>query len=379
VTAGSAALERCVGEPQSFLAEHFGQRSLLRRQPDDAFADLFGPAQADHFLTSAGLRTPAVRVVRDGSAVPSSAWTTSARIAGVAMPGVVDPRRLLAEFDAGATVVLQGLHRFWPELRRFVRQLEEALGHPCQVNAYITPPGAQGLALHEDGHDVFVLQCFGTKRWEIHAGDDEPWDLLLEPGDALYMPAGTPHAARAQSGVSGHLTVGILTTSWRAFLQSALIEALDDPAFSAPLPAGWHRDRTRFAAELRRQLDMLAERIAKVDDAELAAGQGDAFLRSRHPWLVGAFAARLALDALDDDTIVRLAPGAIAEVRPGDEALRVLIGDAELTMPAWVEPAVDLLVDGSARRVGDVDAIDPTSRLVLVRRLVREGVLEIVD
>ncbi len=64
------------------------------------------------------------------------------------------------------------------------------------MNAYITPPGAQGLALHADPHDVFVLQAFGRKHWEVHAApgepEREPLDADVGPGDCIYMPTGTP-------------------------------------------------------------------------------------------------------------------------------------------------------------------------------------------
>jgi ribosomal protein L16 Arg81 hydroxylase len=77
----------------------------------------------------------------------------------------VDGRKVLGLFADGATVVLQGLHRYWPPLTELVRGLELALGHPCQANAYLTPPGSQGFAVHSDSHDVFVFQTAGTKQW----------------------------------------------------------------------------------------------------------------------------------------------------------------------------------------------------------------------
>jgi lysine-specific demethylase/histidyl-hydroxylase NO66 len=49
-------------------------------------------------------------------------------------------------------------------------------------------------------------------------------------------------------------------------------------------------------------------------------------------------------------------------------------------VPAAVEPAVRRLLDGAAHRVGDLaDMLDPPSRIVLVRRLVREGALRTVS
>lgn len=371
------ALERCVGDPEGFLAEYFGRRALRRRHSPEAFSDLLSVADVDHLITSAGLRTPALRLVRNGTPIPSSRYTTSARIAGVPMPGIAAPRKLLAEFDAGATIVLQGLHRYWMPLRRFCRDLELTLGHPCQVNAYLTPAGGQGLAVHHDGHDVFVVQIFGTKQWEIHVGEDQPWDVILEPGDVLYLPTGTPHAARAQDRPSGHLTVGVLAATWRGFLEGVVRAALDDPMFDAPLPAGWTRDPHRFGAEVRGQLDVLIDLIAKTDAAEIAGHQADEFHRGRHPLLDGAFAARLDLDRLDDDSVVRVRPASIVGVRVRGDRLGLLVGDTELRMPGWIEPAVRQLLDGNQHRVGDLTGLDAESRLVLVRRLVREGVLEV--
>ena len=71
---------------------------------------------------------------------------------------VIDPGRVYDAFWHGATIVLQGLQRYWEPLVRFSRELELELSHPVQVNAYVSPPGARGLGVHYDTHDVFVLQ-----------------------------------------------------------------------------------------------------------------------------------------------------------------------------------------------------------------------------
>ena len=133
---------------------------------------------------------------------------------------------------AAARLVLQGLHRTWPPLVDFATDLASDLGHPVQVNAYITPPENRGFAAHYDVHDVFVLQVAGHKRWHVHEPvvlnplPDQPWqqhraavaaraaeqpliDVVLEPGDALYLPRGYLHSADALGEVSIHLTVGV--------------------------------------------------------------------------------------------------------------------------------------------------------------------------
>jgi lysine-specific demethylase/histidyl-hydroxylase NO66 len=53
------------------------------------------------------------------------------------------------------------------------------------------------------------------------------------------------------------------------------------------------------------------------------------------------------------------------------------LGDRRLTFPAWVGPALDALLRRESFAVAELAGeLDPESRLVLVRRLVREGFLE---
>jgi hypothetical protein len=294
---------------------------------------------------------------------------------------MADPGKVAALFEDGATIVLQGLHRYAEPVAAFVRALELEIGHPCQVNAYITPPRAQGLALHVDPHDVFVLQAFGRKHWEVHAAPGEPERApiapVLGPGDCLYLPAGTPHAAAAQDSVSGHLTVGVHVTAWRDVLADAWTLAADDPALDEPMPAGWTRDPEGFARLVRERLDGLRSRLGSIDAGELAERRIERFLSTRPPLLRGAIADRLAVAAIDDATELRRRRGSVCELRPGGEALVALLGDRRLEMPAWLEPAMRRIAASPSIRARDLEGElpDPESRLVLVRRLVREGLL----
>lgn len=375
--AASDPLARCVGDVKEFLDEFWGQRPLVRRtaQTGESYTDLLDIADVDRLVTSAGLRTPAFRLIKDGSPLAPAAYTMSPQIGSVAVTGLADPAKILAAVDGGSTLVLQALHRFHEPLRQLVRGLESALGHTCQVNAYFTPPGARGLAVHSDSHDVFVLQCFGTKRWEIHAPDDV-WDLVLEPGDALYMPKGTPHAATAQESLSGHLTVGVLSATWADVLTALAGDAVADPAFGAALPVGWHRDPDLLVEGLREKVADLTTRMAAADLRATARNRSERFLTRRPPSLAGGLVDRTRLTTLDDATVVGRRAGAVCELRADGDRLVVLLGDRLLRMPAWVEPAVARLASAEAVRVGDLP-IDEQSRLVLVRRLVREGLLEV--
>ena len=167
--------------------------------------------------------------------------------------------------------MLQGLHLNWTPLAKFCRGLEVDLGHPAQANAYYTPRGSQGFAVHHDTHDVFVLQVAGEKHWRSttrssscrsrtsgtrrrSASTGPPTlELTLRAGDTLYLPRGWLHDALTSETDSLHVTVGINLHTWVDALRLALDECEDDVEFrrSVPEDGGMASDLVeRLAARL---------------------------------------------------------------------------------------------------------------------------------
>jgi len=373
------------GDAQTFVDKVWASRVLVHHADPGELTSFLSLDDVDHLLTETAVRTPSVRVAQDGSVLPESRFVrTGATVAGKPLTGLVDPRKLLALVEGGATVVLQALHRYWSPLTELTHALELELGHPCQVNAYLTPPGAQGFAVHEDSHDVFVFQTHGTKLWEIHHADgarscdDHPDcrvdDVLMEPGVSMYLPTGTPHAARAQESVSLHVTLGINQRTWADLLQVTVAPLIADVA-GDHLPAGFLEHPEVLADGLARRLDDLAEALRSVDTEQAATGAADRFLSSRPSRLRGGLQATLAAASLDADTAVRRRPGVSCVRRTYDDRLVLFLGDRRLDLPAWLSPAIDELSPGRVLTPRDLP-ISPDSAVVLCRRLLREGLLE---
>lgn len=372
------ALQLLSGDAQTFIDKIWASQVHVHHAEAADVAGLLSLDDVDHLLTSTALRTPALRVARDGTVLPAASFTRSATLAGVAMTGLVDARKVLDLFDSGATVVLQGLHRYWPPLTRLVRSLELALGHPCQANAYLTPPGSQGFALHPDTHDVFVVQTHGRKLWEVH-DESGVREILMQPGTSIYLPTGTPHAAQTQETASLHVTLGINQVTWRDVLDRAVSSVLSSQEYDAHLPAAYPGDPTGFAAQLADRLHAVADSVASLDPSQAAASQIERFLSTRASMLRGGLSDRLEVRNLTDDTRLRRRAGSVCKLAVSGDRLRVFLGDRELRMPGRLGPPMEHLRSVPQLHPHDLARwLDPESRLVLTRRLVVEGLLEVV-
>lgn len=385
-------LARCVGSADAFLAEAFTRRVHLDHgRPVE---ELLSLTDVDGILTGSGLRRPAIRVVREGEVVDPATWTRRARTGAMWIDDLVHPGKVMDLFAGGATVVLQSLHRWWPPVTALCRQLELDLGHAVQANAYLTPPGAVGFDPHHDTHDVFVLQLHGTKDWTIrapvieaplgrHRSDHDEaavqpvvLETQLRPGDCLYLPRGHIHSARTVSGASLHLTVGVLATTAHDLLRRLIDAAADEPRFRRTLPARFGTDPAVTEAATKEVVAELADWLAELDPEPIATASLERFARGRRPLLGGQLLELLAADDLDDDHRVRLRPGTVWHLRPDGDRVLLVVADRHIGLPAALTPVLETLLDGATHRVGDLaDLLDRQSRLVLVRRLVREAVL----
>ena len=383
-TSGSRrpALARCIGDADPFLRGTWGRRPSIHQGEDRlGFADLLTLDDVDRILSTTSLRTPAFRLVLAGEQIPETAYTRSGTTGSRPVAGMADPARVFELFRDGATIVFQGLHRYHEPVTRFCRELEVELGHPCQVNAYVTPAGAQGLELHDDPHDVFVLQAFGRKSWEIHTapGEDEREPLRAEigPGDCIYMPTGTPHAASTQRSLSGHLTVGVHVVAWRELVRAALDRIAADSSLDEPIPPGWPTDLEGLERSLRERLEAAGDALEALDARDIVDARFERFLSTRPPLIRGALLDQGTLDGIADGSRLARRDGSICVLRIRGDRLVALLGDRRLEMPTWLEPAMRRVAATPSFVVADLADVlpDPGARAVLARRLVREGLL----
>ena len=165
-----------------------------------------------------------------------------------------------------------------------------------------------------------------NQPWEQHRdavaeqAQDEPLiDCVLEPGDALYLPRGTIHAAEALGETSIHLTVGVHPVTRYQLVRQLLDAVQDEPALRASLPMGVDlSDPEVLAPQLAATVQALADRLAATGADTIAQRIGDR-LMNLHPSGADRAARAVARRGVrwTGETALRLRSGLRLPVRRG--------------------------------------------------------------
>ncbi|MEU3567222.1 cupin domain-containing protein [Kitasatospora sp. NPDC036755] len=249
----SPTLADWVGDVDGFTGRLWQREPALfpRNGPQAAApAPPFDLDELDAAFDSGLLRTPYLEMVRsDKVTIPPEAYTAPRVVNGVTHHGFADRAKVLALLRRGATLLLRRVDQWHPATGELAARLSEELDRRVEAFFFVTPAGGQGLAVHRDDADVFVLQAAGRKTWYVHDApttahwrlgelpDDERSPLrlhgVLEPGGVLYVPRGFAHRAVGAGGLSAHLSLTVRDLSvqdLRTALEGQLTAGLVLPA-----------------------------------------------------------------------------------------------------------------------------------------------------
>ena len=219
---------------RQFLDEHFDKRHYVEKGAFEDVDMLFSwAALNDLFNRSALWEEGTIELALDGQVIPAGQYCRSGvgRQGGKVMRP--DQNRVNHFLRQGATLVLDFLHGIDPAIQDVALCLERLTGAPTSCNAYCSWKEVRGYESHFDVMDVFAIQIEGEKLWNIYSGRApnpafmpgvSPADfsveqhrqmrgeiveqVLMKPGDVLYIPRGLYHDALAREGDSLHLSFG---------------------------------------------------------------------------------------------------------------------------------------------------------------------------
>ena len=216
--------------PEEFFRTYWEKRSLVVSRNQPGFYDaVLTLADLDQHFQSDQVPAQYLRMVSKGEEIPASKWAKFEHFENGSALEVMVLEKLLALYAGGATIVVNRINGSLPPMIEFCAALAREWDlHSTQANLYLTPPNAQGFAAHFDRHCVFILQVHGEKTWRLYEhGSHLPveckpnlfkrvteagklqQELVLRPGDLLYIPRGLVHEACTSDSASLHITLGL--------------------------------------------------------------------------------------------------------------------------------------------------------------------------
>lgn len=196
-------------------------------------------------------------------------------------------------------------------------------------------------------------------------------DVLLKPGDLLYIPRGTYHDAIAQSDGTVHVAFGATAVIGLDLISKLFERAVHEPSFRADLP---RRHAPGGEAAFDQHVRALAARLAELATSETTLAQFRS-LQDAYRYMRGGFELSGAL--FDDQTYRVTSDGFSVVRRGGDWVLRR--ADKSTAIPAGFHRPVSWIIARARFASEELDAafpeLDADQRAELLRALKTMGVI----
>jgi 50S ribosomal protein L16 3-hydroxylase len=290
--------------PQAFLRRHWQKRPLLVRRALPGFRGVIGKRALFALASRSDVESRLVERRSDRWTVTHGPlWKSSLRKAGA----------------RNWTLLVNGVNCYNEAAERLLRRfafIPQARIDDLMVS-YAAPGG--GVGPHFDSYDVFLLQGQGRRLWRLArarrfeqvpgaplrliAGFRAEEELLLEPGDLLYLPPGWGHDGIA---LDPCFTCSI---GFRAPRGAELAAAFLDYLHERGLPDAAYRDpglrpAARPAAISREMVDFAEKQMARIrwdrGDIENFVGR---YLSTPKPHVVFSPSKRISPRAMENRTV----------------------------------------------------------------------------
>ncbi len=395
-------------------------------EPAASFADLISPISNEEFFSVyweksyLHVRHPGSQFAGYFSLRNIEAWVRSTRsgMVFVLLPeaegGVrfdihqardLAPGTVLGNFRRGFAQILKRLAD-WPNLQGLVRHLSRVFHADIQVNAFLTPAGARTHPTYSANDDILVLQVEGDADWQLHEFSvlqldlsqkrnlefPEEWqrrtetpvlaEVHMQPGDLLFIPRGMPHFATPPVSTSLQLRIYITPLFWADFLKfAAEYAAVHSQELRRALPPGFvGSDET--CDLMRASFQQVMEIFKGVSfDGVLAAVKRNRVAHQGFP-CDGQFDV-LGAESLTVDSEVERRPDVLCTIEEVFDSERnrkstIFFGDGRLSGPPHLYRALDFIRNRNRFWVAEIPGLDEKGQLVLVRRLIAEGLLRLL-
>ncbi len=279
------AFEALVGDRALFLRDYWNRRPKVTSGDPERLSEILSLTDLDDLLARRNLREPYIRVANEGRPLHEKRFLRPLSVQGVALRGVADVTKLAREFSSGATLLFDSIDHYNLPVKRLCDMFHAELHGPAEAVAFVTPPSRQGLTVHYDNTEVFVLQLYGRKVWRVYdqvrplvgegkvlAGEKLGSPVLetcLSPGDCMYLPWGSPHYATSEEALSCHLSIMVRPPTWADVLHKLVKAATTETTFD-PVPLGLEGDLQALTSTAAQHMENAVTRLSGFNTRSFA-------------------------------------------------------------------------------------------------------------
>lgn len=396
-----------------FFSQYWEQKPLhISRNNRDYYAGLFAVKDIDTLIQLSKPKYPRVELGKANKGGFSLDFLEGMETISMQDYGVPRLQRLYDAYAQDDTLIINRLEEYWEPLAQFCRGLEQYFSCLSNASLFLTPKNAQGFLPHFDPCDMLTLQVEGSKIWRIYNSapeltssednlsyilrklPDPDREIYLEAGDLLYIPRGCVHEVLTADEPSLHLAINIVVFTWADLIMKALTSVRkQSSAFQKALPVGFLNQK-QPAISLQAQLTELLAYLSQHANAEEAVSQlAHSFIAGMKSLPDGHFTQLQQLDMVNLNSIVAKRQGMVCWIFRQDEMpshsagypqggdyVSMQFPGNEVRGPIWLEPAYCFIAETEIFAVKDLpDRLSDNAKLVLVRRLIREGLLRVVS
>jgi len=367
--------------PEEFFSQYWEKKPLVLDRTGVSYAGLFSLPDFDMLVsTLSAPLSPLIKFVNNKKELRNEEFLDKKS------PHLLDKKKVMQGFYRGNTIVLNSLHHRFDPIRKFCYELEEVFGHNVSANSYLTPANAQGFQAHFDSHDVLILQIDGVKRWKIYeqyvkfplTTKDTPYfqpldqpaiEVVLKPGDLLYIPRGVVHEALTENSHSLHLTIGIQVFTWVDLIKEI---AIQEETLRKALPIRMlSKDQEVDVGHLKVSNDpaLISKAIEKLRER---------FSDQRIPSFYGGISTLKTTQNITPSTCFKKADLKYS-LSTQDGQVTLQFGENRFRAPASAELFLDHIISSSHFSIETLpsylDFLSTSSKLAIVNSLVKSGML----
>lgn len=371
-----------------FFKEYWGKKWLYLGKDDSPIQNRKISIEfLDDFFTNTRLRYPWVKLIRNGGEVAFKEYRNSKLSQ---LTDFIDNEKLFEQLRDGATIIANSIDKSHGQIGIYCRELEKELSVKIWANLYVSPAKSSGIGIHQDAHDIIIIQLAGKKNWHIYpkesySGPRQPGpndipekEFQIQENELIYLPKNHPHMANAiDDSPSVHLALSFEGLVWSDLIEHFAKQANEDIDFQqrVPIPLEGEEAYNSFLKKFQEKwisFNLANHPLDHVENLNTATyHQQNAQNKSRlSDWL--------GQDNINGKTLLQKRSYVAHKLIKKGKSIHLIFHNRQLTFPIFLSPLLEQLLDESAFKLENISTqLSEKEKIAIARKLIKEGLLSI--